>query len=140
MSDLDSLAREILREHGTFKQACKDSHLAARDTVWQLYSNWRDSEQGKQWKASFLKECGYHCPECNIWLTEYNSTIDHKLPRRKYPWLGWDVSNLWVLCKSCNKAKSDKNWSEYIKAVRLYRGEAAYKRISKYPPSCKKFS
>ncbi|HEY9699091.1 MAG TPA: hypothetical protein V6D10_17655 [Trichocoleus sp.] len=134
MSDLNDIAREILLEHDTFSKACKDSHLAAKDTVWALYTSWRDSEQGKQWKADFLKECGHKCPECDKWLNEFNSTIDHKLSRRKYPWLGWKTSNFWVLCMTCNKAKGHKDWSKYVETVRLKRGEAAYKRVVKYSP------
>jgi 5-methylcytosine-specific restriction endonuclease McrA len=132
MTDIDAIARELLQEHHKFKYTCKTAYLAARDNVWSLYENWRDSESGKQWKAQFLQQCENRCPECCNWLTPYNTTIDHKLPRSKYPWLGWEVSNLWILCHSCNKAKSDQEWSEYVNSVYQKRGKAARDRVIKY--------
>ena len=44
MTDFYAVARELLQEHYRFKYTCKNVYLAARDNVWSLYENWRDSE------------------------------------------------------------------------------------------------
>ncbi|MGJ3245063.1 MAG: HNH endonuclease [Elainellaceae cyanobacterium] len=134
MDEMNQMSREILREHDIFQKISKESHLKSKDRTWALYESWRDSDQGKQWKEEFLKHCEYRCPECNRRLTEFNITIDHKLPRRKYPWLTWDVSNFWILCRDCNKSKGQMDWSKYVERVRRVRGEDAYERVKRYSP------
>ncbi|MDX2255226.1 MAG: HNH endonuclease signature motif containing protein [Pseudanabaenaceae cyanobacterium bins.39] len=87
---------------------------------YQEYAHWRyihssfesgTTEASKQW---VLENSGAHCPICEAKYDWENSrTIDHKLPRSKYPWLSMSFENLWVICKECNREKSDKDWYEY---------------------------
>ncbi|WP_228016415.1 HNH endonuclease [Leptolyngbya ectocarpi] len=123
-----------MRNHRRLKQSIKESRIIAKSTIDSLYTSWRNSSRGKEWKANFLEQCGFHCPECNQFLTDQNCTIDHKLPRSKYPWLSWNEANLWLLCRSCNIKKSDQDWAIYIEAVKISRGQAAYERVTKYKP------
>jgi HNH endonuclease len=54
------------------------------------------------------------CPICEERYSERGGkTIDHKLPRAKYPWLSMDFSNFWVICDTCNREKGEKHWYEY---------------------------
>jgi len=136
MSDLFKLEQELLYALKKCKQTFKNYHKLTRDDVYALYSNWASSTEGRQWKLKQIKQCGNRCPECNKVINENNSTIDHKHPRAKYPWLAWNISNLWVLCKQCNKNKSDKKWEEYVNAVKIYRGKSAFNRVKKHTPNC----
>ncbi len=65
-------------------------------------------------KAWVKEHSDWYCP---IFSEQYRDrggrTIDHKLPRSQYPWLSLEWSNLWVICRVCNREKGEKHWYEY---------------------------
>jgi HNH endonuclease len=84
------------------------------------YNSWRyingDGECGTTSESQdwVRDHSGQYCPICgDRYAGENYKTIDHKLPRAQYPWLSMEFKNLWVICRSCNKEKSDMHWYEY---------------------------
>lgn len=135
LDEIEAIAREATRINHNFHQIAREAYQFARKNhADPKYNAFRDSDLGRSWKQRKLAECDRYCPECRKPINENNSDIDHKHPRRHYPWLAWDVDNLWVLCKECNQNKGDKQWEEYLNAVKLYRGQAAVNRILKHAP------
>jgi hypothetical protein len=61
-------------------------------------------------RDSVIKEDGRRCKECGR-LVEKGAelTVDHILPRSRYPDLALRKDNLRVLCRSCNSAKGDRD-------------------------------
>ncbi len=99
--------------------------LTAEDfESYQQYEHWRyidgnfgagSNQESKNWVRD---NSDYHCPICNIRYHKDNGrTVDHKLPRSKYPWLSIDFKNLWVICRECNQEKSDMDWYEYERYI-----------------------
>lgn len=134
--EIEAIARQVERINNQFQRTARETYQFTRKNYTDpKYAAFRDSKEGRAWKKQKLAECNYRCPECNKIINENNSNIDHKHPRRHYPWLAWEVDNLWVICKVCNENKSDKKWTEYLEAVQVYRGQTAIARILKYAPS-----
>ena len=133
LDKIDAIAIEIQQINNEFHSIAKDAYQFARKHhADPKYEAFRNSDEGRAWKKQKLAECNSRCPECNKIINDNNSNIDHKHPRRHYPWLAWDVNNLWILCRDCNQNKSDRKWDEYLHAVKVYRGSAAANRILKY--------
>lgn len=133
--DIDAIACQAQLINNKFHETAREAYQFVRKNHTDpKYEAFRDSDGGRAWKKQKLAECNYRCPECNKIINENNSNIDHKHPRRHYPWLAWEVDNLWVICKVCNENKSDKKWDEYLEAVRAYRGRTAFARVLKYAP------
>ncbi len=134
--DLEAIARKIHAANQSFQQTAKDAYLYTRQHhADPKYEAFRTSDEGRVWKAQKLKEYGHRCPECNGLMNDNNATIDHKYPRRYYPWLAWEVDNFWLLCRRCNRAKSDKEWSVYLAEVQERRGAVVVQRILSYAPA-----
>ncbi len=86
------------------------------------YDRWRfingDGECGTTPESqAWVKEhSDWYCPICSENYRERGGkTIDHKLPRSLYPWLSLEWSNLWVICRTCNREKGEMHWYEYEK-------------------------
>lgn len=84
------------------------------------YDRWRfingDGECGTtpESKAWVKEHSDWYCPICSEQYRDRGGkTIDHKLPRSQYPWLSLEWSNLWVICRACNREKGEKHWYEY---------------------------
>jgi len=61
-----------------------------------------------------LIKYGQKCQKCGFGGDSFNPLqVDHIKPRSTHPELQWEISNLQVLCKSCNKEKSNKNESDW---------------------------
>lgn len=59
---------------------------------------------------------GEKCCKCGFVRAEDGSNwleIDHIKPVSKFPWLSLNIENLQVLCKKCNKEKSNKDFTDY---------------------------
>ena len=59
---------------------------------------WRDLRQ------QALKKYGENCKHCG---SDKNINIDHVLPRKFYPELALEITNLQPLCALCNKKKGN---------------------------------
>lgn len=135
--DIDAIAREAKRINDQFHRVARKAYQFARSEYADpKYEAFRDSEAGRAWKQQKLAECHYRCPECDRTMSVYTASIDHKHPRRHYPWLAWEISNLWILCKACNKAKADMEWNDYLAKVKAQRGQTSVNHILKYAPPC----
>ncbi|MFN7714398.1 MAG: HNH endonuclease [Pseudanabaenaceae cyanobacterium] len=100
-------------------------HLTSDDFIdYRKYDFWRyidgDGECGTtdESKAWVKGNSSHKCPICNQAYAERGGkNIDHKLPRAQYPWLSLEFTNLWVICRECNREKSDMHWFEYERYV-----------------------
>lgn len=87
---------------------------------YQKYACWRyidckfdngTTQESKKWVRD---NSDYRCPICDrLYSQAITKTIDHKLPRSKYPWLSMEFKNMWVICNECNKEKGEMDWYEY---------------------------
>ena len=74
------------------------------DETRQFYS----SPEWNLIRKQVIKAKGRVCSECGKQIADsYDVTVDHVLPRSKYPELALDKQNLRVLCRSCNSRKGD---------------------------------
>ena len=64
-----------------------------------------NSAAWKQVRYEVLRKYGPTCMLCGS--TKGPAHVDHVKPRSKYPDLALEISNLQVLCKSCNLGKSN---------------------------------
>jgi 5-methylcytosine-specific restriction endonuclease McrA len=59
-------------------------------------------------RQKVIEQHGRVCQECGRHITDdFDVTVDHVNPRSIYPSQGFDVSNLRVLCRSCNAKKGN---------------------------------
>jgi hypothetical protein len=132
---LNAIAREARQINSEFHKIAKEAYQFTRSQYADpKYEAFRDSEAGTAWRQQKLTECNYRCPICTKSINAHNSNIDHKHPRRYYPWLAWDVNNLWVICRTCNESKADMHWSVYFTTIKARFGQAAVDRVLKYAP------
>ena len=69
------------------------------------------TQESKDWVYMHSDQ---YCPICGEKYTYMNGrSIDHKLPRARYPWLSLEFKNLWVICRECNQEKGERHWYEY---------------------------
>lgn len=135
LDKLNNIANEARQANSRFHKTARTAYEFVRaHHADPKYDAFRTSERGRDWKKQKLVECQHRCPECHKLMNGNNASIDHKHPRRHYPWLAWDVNNLWVLCLDCNKRKSNMEWDVYLAMVREMRGQSAVDRILKYAP------
>jgi 5-methylcytosine-specific restriction endonuclease McrA len=78
----------------------------------------------KAFRTKIFERDNYECQKCskNLIQLEDERVIDHKIPLSKGG--GNSISNLWLLCLSCDRAKKDNLeddlLSEYIKGKLSY--------------------
>lgn len=71
-----------------------------------------------------LQKYGRRCMRCRIDHRHAVITVDHIKPRKDYPELALELSNLQILCRTCNAAKGnrdDTDWRE--PSLRVLMGE-----------------
>ncbi len=60
-------------------------------------------------RETVIKDEGRVCSQCHRTIRhDYDVTVDHKLPRTKYPELALRRDNLQILCRRCNSRKGDR--------------------------------
>jgi hypothetical protein len=75
------------------------------------YQKWRlEPDGGVKLVREQLQEFGYKCPVCHAPLTEKSATLDHLYPKSKYLGSAVDVSNMLIMCQSCNSAKNNQEF------------------------------
>jgi len=79
-------------------------------------------------RGKIIQEQGRICKECKEEIKDdFDLTVDHIKPRSKFPGLALDVSNLRVLCRSCNSSKGSAYEEAGDILVDLGRNEEACK-------------
>ena len=74
----------------------------------QFYASW-------EWKELRYKVLTKYGPVCMLCGAKDNIVVDHIKPRSKFPDLQLEFENLQVLCDSCNKGKSNKDYTDFRK-------------------------
>src|SRR5258708_5315977 len=74
------------------------------------------SEEWIQARYAALKRSNGHCQCCGAG-PEHGAVlnVDHIKPRKRYPDLALEVSNLQVLCAKCNKGKGGRDQTDWRK-------------------------
>jgi hypothetical protein len=102
-------------EHGM--KAGKRKYAALKQRLKKIYDDPQDDRLGKpqpsfytsaEWRElrmRVLDKQGRVCAACG---SCEHITVDHKLPRSKFPSLQTAEENLQVLCRSCNSSKGAK--------------------------------
>lgn len=69
-------------------------------------------------RKQVIREEGSTCSRCKKHIpNKEDVTVDHKLPRSKYPDLALDRKNLCVLCRSCNSKKGDSDSEIFVAEI-----------------------
>lgn len=72
----------------------------------KFYSSW----EWKKARFEILKRYGAKCMLCG---SEHRIVVDHIKPRRFFPELSLELSNLQVLCNECNQGKSNDDYTDF---------------------------
>lgn len=76
------------------------------------------SDQWIKLRYRVLTKRGNHCECCGqSWSIGNPLHVDHIKPRSKYPSLSLDESNLQILCRECNIAKSNTDETDWRRAA-----------------------
>lgn len=103
----------IIKLPNEFYFADKDarSHAYVKDGI--LYVCGRINYENLMYTISFVLQGYDHCYYCGEYLTHRKRTLDHKFPRA---WGGVSIpDNLIPCCKSCNQAKRDMTYNQFIR-------------------------
>lgn len=57
-------------------------------------------------RSDVFASYGVHCSVCGSLPTEGDHHVDHVIPHRGDPVLFFNLTNLWILCRSCHTRKS----------------------------------
>jgi len=67
------------------------------------------SPEWRMLREAVIEEDGRRCGDCDKYIRKkIDVTVDHVLPRGKYPEMSLRRDNLRVLCRRCNSKKSDR--------------------------------
>ena len=72
----------------------------------EFYASW-------EWKELRYKVLTKYGPVCMLCGAKDEIVVDHIKPRSKFPDLQLEFDNLQVLCDSCNKGKSNKDYTDF---------------------------
>lgn len=72
------------------------------------------SPEWRTLRLRVIEEYGPRCMKCGtIPDKRININVDHIKPRKLFPHLSLEFSNLQILCSDCNKAKGNKHFTDY---------------------------
>jgi len=71
-----------------------------------FYSSWA-------WKKLRFEVLKYYGAKCMLCGSEERICVDHIYPRKKFPHLEMSFDNLQVLCDSCNRGKSNDDYTDF---------------------------
>ncbi len=78
------------------------------------FGEFYESREWLELRYAVLKQYGARCMVCGATRGDgVHMHVDHIKPRSKYPELELEQSNLQVLCKPCNKGKSNKDETDW---------------------------
>lgn len=89
-----------------------------REDAFKINTSMLRSRNGSEWSKSKLSKhelmylfqssrgmcCNRRC-KCQL---DKEFTVEHIKPKSRYPHLAWDLSNMTILCRSCNSRKKDR--------------------------------
>lgn len=75
----------------------------------KFYQSW----EWKEVRYRVLLRDGRQCICCGAKAPEVKIVVDHIKPRRKFPELELNEGNLQCLCDSCNRGKSNKDYTDF---------------------------
>ncbi len=85
----------------------------ARRLAFEAKRNFYSSVAWRALRYAVLKERGRRCECCGRCPPEVIVDVDHVKPRSKHPTLALDKSNMQVLCRDCNYAKSNRDETDW---------------------------
>ena len=72
------------------------------------------SPEWKTLRRKVIQKYGAKCEKCSAIPTDPKKVhVDHIKPRKYFPELSMEESNLQVLCARCNKIKGNIDWTDY---------------------------
>jgi 5-methylcytosine-specific restriction endonuclease McrA len=83
--------------------------FAPKHTPRNRFNRWRNSADGKAWKAQQYKSQGGRCALCDRKIPLRRSPIDHIVPLAIAPHRACDPSNLQITCADCNEKKGHRS-------------------------------
>lgn len=93
------------------------SDAEAADRLRGVRDSFLCSTAWRELRDSFIEKHGAKCLCCGVVPKRKSSiNVDHVKPRKFYPELALDESNLQVLCGKCNKAKGNKDTDYRVRA------------------------
>lgn len=107
---------EDLKQHGfsnEFKELLKELDIS----LWEYIRVKNKGQLAKEYYDMLYKSLNGRicCPFCGIneiKNSEYSvklSPLEHFIPKRKYPFVAWNVNNIFLSCEDCNSKKGEKN-------------------------------
>ena len=102
------LANLYIEKHQSLDFTYKKRNKTAKT---KTYKNFYDTPEWQRLRKMVLKCYGLKCMKCAARNTELH--VDHIRPISKHPHLKLCFGNLQVLCKRCNKEKSNVNENDY---------------------------
>lgn len=71
-----------------------------------FYKSW-------EWKKLRFEVLKYYGAKCMLCGAENRIVVDHIYPRKKFPHLEMEFSNMQVLCQDCNQGKSNDDYTDF---------------------------
>lgn len=91
-----------------------DNEIA--DAIRKASASFLKSEEWLMLRAQAIVNCGCICMRCGEKMKTLSAiNVDHIKPRKLFPHLASDINNLQVLCRTCNRIKSNKHDVDYRK-------------------------
>ena len=112
----DFIKYEDLKLHGfsnEFKELLKELDIS----LWEYIRTKNKGKLAKEYYDMLYEALNGRicCPFCGIneiKSSEYSvklSPLEHFIPKRKYPFVAWNVNNIFLSCEDCNSKKGEKN-------------------------------
>jgi 5-methylcytosine-specific restriction endonuclease McrA len=106
----ENLAEKLFKLNASINQWLTDtkavvSQIKARQDPRRQFDDWRDSDEGKNWKRRKYEEQERKCALCGSYVNIHHAHIDHIKPIIKYPDLALNLHNLQLVHPKCNKKK-----------------------------------
>lgn len=92
--------------HGSFQSCAPKTQPKRKREALEFYNSW----EWKKLRFEVLKAYGAVCMLCHS--TE-RIVVDHIKPRSKFPDLELSFENMQVLCDSCNRGKSNDDYTDF---------------------------
>lgn len=102
--EIDIITQNIELEKNSIK--LKTQKMMSEEKIQFILSDF--FYNSTDWKKIRQKAFEIHINKCSFCSTTINLTVDHILPRSKFPEKALEVNNTQILCLSCNSSKGNK--------------------------------